>query len=145
MNDQLYFKQIEIGPMQNYVYLIGSQESRKIAVVDPAWDIDTILRIAAEDEMEVTHGLVTHTHPDHVGGGFRCLFKQLRLRSRHGQFAAVQPSRRLFDDLEAHFVVSSPFFETLLARPSGRCQSSPLHCNMPAPEAAYFGRFQPGH
>jgi hydroxyacylglutathione hydrolase len=70
MNDQLYFKQIEIGPMQNYVYLIGSHESRKVAVVDPAWDIDTILRIAAEDEMEVTHALVTHTHPDHVGGGF---------------------------------------------------------------------------
>ena len=70
MNDQLYFKQIEIGPMQNYVYLIGSDESRKVAVVDPAWDIDAILRIAAEDEMEVTHALVTHTHPDHVGGGF---------------------------------------------------------------------------
>ena len=66
----LYFKQIEIGPMQNYVYLIGSQGSRKVAVVDPAWDIDAILRIAAADEMEVTHALVTHTHPDHVGGGF---------------------------------------------------------------------------
>jgi hypothetical protein len=30
----LYFKQIEIGPMQNYVYLIGSTETRKVAVVD---------------------------------------------------------------------------------------------------------------
>jgi glyoxylase-like metal-dependent hydrolase (beta-lactamase superfamily II) len=39
-------------------------------VVDAAWDIDEILRIAAQDEMEITHALVTHTHPDHVGGGF---------------------------------------------------------------------------
>jgi hydroxyacylglutathione hydrolase len=70
MNNRLYFKQIEIGPMQNYVYLIGSTESRKAAVVDAAWDIDEILRIAAQDEMEITHALVTHTHPDHVGGGF---------------------------------------------------------------------------
>ena len=56
--------------MQNYVYLIGSTQTRKVAVVDAAWEIDTILKIAAQDEMEVTHALVTHTHPDHVGGGF---------------------------------------------------------------------------
>jgi hydroxyacylglutathione hydrolase len=70
MDNRLYFKQIEIGPMQNYVYLIGTTETRKAAVVDAAWDIDEILRVAAQDEMEITHVLVTHTHPDHVGGGF---------------------------------------------------------------------------
>jgi glyoxylase-like metal-dependent hydrolase (beta-lactamase superfamily II) len=70
MDKRLYFKQIEIGPMQNYVYLIGSTETRKAAVVDAAWEIDEILRVAAQDEMEITHALVTHTHPDHVGGGF---------------------------------------------------------------------------
>jgi len=70
MNPSLYFKQIEIGPMQNYVYLIGSLETRKVAVVDAAWEIDTILKIAAQDDMEITHAFVTHTHPDHVGGGF---------------------------------------------------------------------------
>lgn len=56
--------------MQNFVYLIGSMESRKIAVVDAAWEIDEILRIAGQDDMEVTHAFVTHTHPDHVGGRF---------------------------------------------------------------------------
>lgn len=70
MNNSLYFKQLEIGPMQNYVYLIGSTETRKVAVVDAAWEIDTILNIAAQDDMEVTHAFVTHTHPDHVGGRF---------------------------------------------------------------------------
>lgn len=70
MDNNLYFKQIELGPMQNFVYLIGSMESRKVAVVDAAWEIDEILRIAAEDDMEVTHAFVTHTHPDHVGGRF---------------------------------------------------------------------------
>jgi glyoxylase-like metal-dependent hydrolase (beta-lactamase superfamily II) len=70
VSDNLYFKQIEIGPMQNFVYLVGSKETRKVAVVDAAWDIEKILRIATEDEMEVTHCFVTHTHPDHVGGQF---------------------------------------------------------------------------
>jgi glyoxylase-like metal-dependent hydrolase (beta-lactamase superfamily II) len=68
--DNLYFKQVEMGPMQNFVYLIGSTETRKVAVVDAAWEIDRILRLAAEDDMEITHAFVTHTHPDHVGGKF---------------------------------------------------------------------------
>jgi hydroxyacylglutathione hydrolase len=70
MGSLLYFKQLEIGPMQNYVYLLGSLETRKVAVVDAAWQIDTILRTAAKDDVEITHAFVTHTHPDHVGGRF---------------------------------------------------------------------------
>jgi hydroxyacylglutathione hydrolase len=69
-DNRLYFKQIEMGPMQNFVYLIGSVETRKVAVVDAAWEIDEILRLAAEDDVEITHAFVTHTHPDHVGGRF---------------------------------------------------------------------------
>ncbi|MFQ5540249.1 MAG: MBL fold metallo-hydrolase [Candidatus Binatia bacterium] len=53
--------------MQNFVYLVGSTATRKVAVVDAAWDIEKILSLAAADEMEVTHAFVTHTHPDHVG------------------------------------------------------------------------------
>jgi glyoxylase-like metal-dependent hydrolase (beta-lactamase superfamily II) len=70
VNHRLYFKQIEMGPMQNFVYLIGSTETRKVAVVDAAWEIETILRVAANDDVEITHAFVTHTHPDHVGGRF---------------------------------------------------------------------------
>src|SRR5215510_645686 len=70
MSLPLYFKQLQIGPMQNFVYLVGSTQTREAAVVDAAWDIDVILRLAAEDDMKITHALVTHTHPDHVGGRF---------------------------------------------------------------------------
>ena len=59
-----------MGPMQNFVYLVGSLDTRKAAVVDAAWDIEEILRIVAEDEMELTHAFVSHTHPDHIGGQF---------------------------------------------------------------------------
>jgi len=65
---EIYFKQLELGPMQNYVYLIGDPESREAAVVDAAWDIDTLLSVAGEDGYRVTKNLVTHFHPDHLGG-----------------------------------------------------------------------------
>ena len=38
----LYFKQIQIGPMQNFAYLIGDSTTREALVVDAAWDIPAI-------------------------------------------------------------------------------------------------------
>ena len=64
----LYLKQIELGPMQNFVYLIGDLASRECVVVDPAWEIDGIADLAGKDDMRLTGALVTHTHQDHVGG-----------------------------------------------------------------------------
>ena len=64
----LYFKQIELGPLQNFVYLIGSLETREAAVVDPAWDVPRILEIARQDEMRITTAIITHTHFDHING-----------------------------------------------------------------------------
>jgi len=68
MNERVYLKQMELGPMQNFVYLIGDPVTRECIVVDPAWEIDEIVRQVAADEMRLTGVLVTHTHQDHVGG-----------------------------------------------------------------------------
>ena len=54
--------------MANFVYLIGDDEQRKCMVVDPAWDIPGILEFAQSEGMNLTGALVTHYHPDHVGG-----------------------------------------------------------------------------
>ena len=64
----LYLKQIEVGPMENFVYLIGDKDKRECVMVDPAWEVDRVLKVAASDGMKVTAGLVTHTHFDHVNG-----------------------------------------------------------------------------
>jgi hydroxyacylglutathione hydrolase len=66
--DDLYFKRLLIGPMQNFVYLIGSTVTRECLIVDPAWDTDALLEVASADDMQVVGALVTHYHPDHVGG-----------------------------------------------------------------------------
>ena len=54
--------------MANFVYLIGDEEQRACMVVDPAWDIRGILDIVDKDEMTLVGALVTHYHPDHIGG-----------------------------------------------------------------------------
>lgn len=66
----LIVEQIEIGPMQNFTYLIGSKATREVMIVDPAWDIDGLLKHIAERDYKLTGALVTHYHPDHIGGAF---------------------------------------------------------------------------
>lgn len=66
----LYFKQIEIGPMQNFTYLIGDPTTREALVVDAAWDIPALVRLAEQDGFTITKALVTHYHQDHLGGDF---------------------------------------------------------------------------
>ncbi len=66
--DAIYLRQLELGPMQNFVYLIGDPVARECVVVDPAWEIDTIVETAQAADLTITGALVTHTHQDHVGG-----------------------------------------------------------------------------
>jgi glyoxylase-like metal-dependent hydrolase (beta-lactamase superfamily II) len=68
MNDTIYLKQMELGPMQNFIYLVGDPAAKQCVVVDPAWEIETIVQTAAADDMTIVGALITHTHQDHVGG-----------------------------------------------------------------------------
>ncbi len=54
--------------MANFMYLIGDPAKREALVVDPAWDVASLLDLAAADDYRVVGALVTHYHPDHVGG-----------------------------------------------------------------------------
>ncbi|MFO1463567.1 MAG: MBL fold metallo-hydrolase [bacterium] len=68
MQEPFYLRQMEVGPMENFVYLIGDPKTRKALVVDPAWQVDTILRQAEQDGMEIVGALVSHHHRDHTNG-----------------------------------------------------------------------------
>ena len=79
MTDDLYFRQLlagrqvavahpVAGQMANFMYLIGDPASHEALVVDPAWDVQSLLDVAQQDDYEVVGALITHYHPDHVGG-----------------------------------------------------------------------------
>ena len=55
--------------MDNFIYLIGSKSTREVAIIDPAWDIDALLNHINEKDLKLASVLVTHYHPDHIGGG----------------------------------------------------------------------------
>jgi hydroxyacylglutathione hydrolase len=68
--DLLYFRQLKLGPMENFIYLIGSNRTKECVVVDPAWDTNELLSAAEKDGMKIVGQLVTHYHPDHCGGSY---------------------------------------------------------------------------
>jgi glyoxylase-like metal-dependent hydrolase (beta-lactamase superfamily II) len=69
-DSELIIEQLQLGPMQNFVYIVGSSRTREVVLVDPAWDIEGLANHLAERDYKLTGALVTHYHPDHIGGGF---------------------------------------------------------------------------
>ena len=67
-SNELIVEQIQIGPMANFTYVIGSRSTREIAIVDPAWDVVGLLDHLKEKDYILKAALVTHYHPDHCGG-----------------------------------------------------------------------------
>ena len=59
---------MELGPMENFVYLVEDVASRRCAVVDPAWEVEQIVNKARELDLNVTDILLTHSHHDHING-----------------------------------------------------------------------------
>lgn len=64
----IYLKQLELGPMQNFIYLLGDPTTKEAAVIDPGWEVPSILRAAEQDGYRLTSVVLTHTHFDHIMG-----------------------------------------------------------------------------
>ncbi len=65
----LILHQLPLGPMQNFVYILGDETTRQALVVDPGWDAKAILEQVAQHDLTLTGLLVTHTHFDHINAG----------------------------------------------------------------------------
>lgn len=61
-------RQLALGPMKNFVYLLGAPGSAEVAVVDPAWDVPAILEAVEADGKRLAAAFLTHHHFDHLNG-----------------------------------------------------------------------------
>jgi glyoxylase-like metal-dependent hydrolase (beta-lactamase superfamily II) len=77
--DRLYFRQLLSGrdfaqgdgiaaQMRNFAYLIGDRQTGDCVVVDPAYAAGDLVDVLEADGLHLSGVLVTHHHPDHVGG-----------------------------------------------------------------------------
>ena len=64
----MIIEQIPIGPMANFGYILGCEETRIAALIDPAFEPETLVARAKELELDVEWILNTHGHFDHING-----------------------------------------------------------------------------
>ncbi|MFQ5969581.1 MAG: MBL fold metallo-hydrolase [Nitrososphaerales archaeon] len=61
-------KQIPVGSMANFTYVIADEKSKMAAVIDPSWDLEKVLDALKADDLKSQYIINTHTHFDHVLG-----------------------------------------------------------------------------
>jgi hydroxyacylglutathione hydrolase len=71
------FHQFYLNCLAHASYLIGDEQTRIAAVIDPQRDIDRYLTFAAQHNLQIKHVFLTHLHADFVAG-------HLELRDRVG-------------------------------------------------------------
>ena len=73
----MILKQFYLNCLAHASYVVGDEESRLAAVVDPQRDIEQYLAFAREHDLRITHVFLTHLHADFIAG-------HLELRERTG-------------------------------------------------------------
>jgi glyoxylase-like metal-dependent hydrolase (beta-lactamase superfamily II)/rhodanese-related sulfurtransferase len=73
----MILKQFYLNCLAHASYLVGDEQARTAAVVDPQRDIEQYLAFAAEHRLQIAHVFLTHFHADFLAG-------HLELRDRTG-------------------------------------------------------------
>jgi glyoxylase-like metal-dependent hydrolase (beta-lactamase superfamily II) len=64
----LEIHQFELGPMENYIYIVANSLTKEAVVIDPAWDVPAIESKLKNAGLKLKAALITHGHPDHTNG-----------------------------------------------------------------------------
>ncbi len=64
----MFFKQLQVGNMAVFAYLLGDEETGEALVIDPADETSQICALAQKQGLTIKTIVNTHGHVDHIGG-----------------------------------------------------------------------------
>jgi len=64
-------RQLEVGHMDNFCYLVGCEKTRKAMTIDPGADVERIMAEAEKERLVIETIVNTHGHADHTAGSAR--------------------------------------------------------------------------
>jgi hydroxyacylglutathione hydrolase len=64
----MFVRQMQVGHMAVFAYIVGDPESGEGLVIDPAANVDGIIQVAKENNIEIKYIVNTHGHVDHMTG-----------------------------------------------------------------------------
>jgi len=64
----MFLKQMQVGNMAVFAYLLGDTATGEALVIDPAANIDGIIAQAEQNKVKIQYIVNTHGHVDHIAG-----------------------------------------------------------------------------
>lgn len=64
----MYLKQLQVGHMAIFAYIVGDRETGEALVIDPAAETERILAEAKKAGLSIRYIVNTHGHVDHISG-----------------------------------------------------------------------------
>ncbi len=60
--------QIPVGKMQNFTYVVEDENTSEAIIIDPSWDLQTVMNVVEKNGLKVKYVVNTHHHFDHTIG-----------------------------------------------------------------------------
>ena len=64
----MIFEQVKAERGDNFSYIVGDEKTREVAVVDPSFSEEQLIRFAEDRGFKVRYVVNTHSHRDHIFG-----------------------------------------------------------------------------
>ena len=64
----MFIKQLQVGHMAVFAYLVGDTVTGDALVIDPADNTQEIIAVAKQNKLQINYIINTHGHVDHIGG-----------------------------------------------------------------------------
>ncbi|HPD56206.1 MAG TPA: MBL fold metallo-hydrolase [Smithellaceae bacterium] len=64
----MFVKQMQVGHMAVFAYLVGDKITGDALVIDPADNVEDIIHVAQQNKLRINYIVNTHGHVDHIGG-----------------------------------------------------------------------------
>ena len=64
----MIIKQVEVGGMLNFAYIIGDPDTGEGMVIDPSWEPRSFTKLLKKMGLPIKYIINTHCYEDHVNG-----------------------------------------------------------------------------